>query len=259
MFLRFLLAGLILIVIGQTPFTGHIRGVAAKVSNPLQYGAYGFSQNLRGELDFIVHLRRLRGENLRLVAQVLDLESKLVTLGELQHENNLLREQLEVSKDSTPKKLILAEIVGRSTGSGEAVMTINRGSSSGVKKGASVILKDFLLGEVSLVESERAKVRLLTDPRFSAAALDQDSPNRARGLVSGQYGTTVVLQKVLPTETLGVGDTVITSGEDEKFGEGLILGRVRKILGEEAEVFKGAELDLMVDFGLLEEVFVVWQ
>ncbi len=120
-----------------------------------------------------------------------------------------------------------------------------------------VVFKNFLLGEVFLVEPERAEVRLLTDHRFSAAALDQDSPERTRGLVTGQYGTTLTLQKVLPTERLVVGDTIITSGEDGKFSKGLILGTVKKILGQEAGVFKTAELDLLVNFDSLEEVFVV--
>ena len=92
--------------------------------------------------------------------------------------------------------------------------------------------------------------------RFSAAALDQDSPERTRGLVTGQYGTTLTLQKVLPTERLVVGDTIVTSGEDGKFDKGLVLGTVRKVLGQEAGVFKAAELDLMVNLDSLEEVFV---
>ncbi len=257
MFLRLVFLSLILIVVGQTPLINPVREVSAKITNPLQYGVYKFSQNLREELDFISNLRRLRAENLNLSGEVLELESQLSVHKELKQENRLLREQLGVGEDSTSQELILAQIIGRTARGGEAVVIINRGSGAGVREGAAVVFKNFLLGEVFLAELERAKVRLLTDPHFSAAALDQDSPDRARGLVSGQYGTTIVLQKVLPTESLVVGDTIITSGEDGKFNKGLILGTVKRILGQEAEVFKGAELDLPVDIGDLEEVFVI--
>lgn len=249
MLIRLLLLSLVLIVLGQTPLIGPVREVSTRLTNPLQYGVYRFSQNLHRELDFIVNLRRLRTENLKLTERVLELEAQLAAQKEREREESVRQEQ-------TIPQLILAEIIGRSARGGEAILVVNRGLNSEVREGAAVVFKDFLLGEIFAVEPERAKVRLLTDSRFSAAAVDEDSLDRARGLVSGQYGTTVILQKVLPTESLAVGDTIITSGEDGKFSKGLILGRVKRILGEEAEVFKGAELELLLDFDSLEEVFV---
>lgn len=256
-FIRLLLLSLVLIVLGQTPLITPIRSVSAKVANPLQYGVYRFSQNLKREFEFISRLRRLRLENLGLNERLLELESTLTTHKELEQENELLREQLGVNENFGDHELILVQVIGRSVRGGEATVTVDKGLSAGVREGAAVVFKDFLLGEVFQVESERAKVRLLTDPQFVAAALDQDSPDRARGLVCGQYGTTTVLEKVLPTESLVIGDTIITSGEDGKFEKGFILGTVKKISGQEAGVFKAAELDLMVSLDSLEEVFVM--
>jgi len=257
MFIRLLLLSLILIVLGQTPLIEPVREASAKVTNPLQYGTYRFSQNLKREFDFFWNLRRLRIENLRLSGRVVELESQLASLKELKRENQVLREQLGVRGNEERPELILSQIVGRSLGSGRATLIINRGRRAGVLEEAPVVFKNFLLGEVFAVEPERAQVRLLTDPQFSAAALDQDSPERTRGLVEGEYGTTAVLKRVLPTESLAVGDTIITSGEDGKFPKGLILGRVQKVRGQEAEVFKEAKLELLVDLGGLESVFVL--
>lgn len=255
MYIRLLFLSLVLIILGQTPLIVPIRKTAAEVINPFQYGVYQISQSLRREWDFVVNLRRLRAENLRLGDKVLNLESKLSQHKELERENELLKGQIDEGV-SEEEKLILAEIVARSSQAGEATLTVSRGFEDGVREGAAVIFKNFLLGEVFQVEPGRSRIRLLTDPQFSAAALDQDSPERTRGLVRGQYGTALVLQKVLPTEPLVVGDTIITSGEDGKFDKGLILGRVKKIVGQEAEVFKSAELELFVDIGDLEGVFV---
>lgn len=256
MFLRLLFLTLILIVLGQTPLMRPIEGLSARTVTPPQYAAYRLSQNLKKEFDFLVNLRYLRVENLRLGQRILELESTLALRRELEQENKKLREQLDVADNSPDQGLILAQVVGRSSRGGEAVVTVNRGADAGVAEGAVVIFRTFLLGEVAAVEPGRAKIRLLTDSSFSAAALDQDSPDRARGLVSGQYGTAVTLKKVLPTEQLVVGDTIITSGEDGKFEKGLILGTVKKIYGQEADVFKSAELELMVNLDSLEEVFI---
>lgn len=257
MFLRLLLLSLILIILGRTPLVTPVRTASARVANPLQYSAYRLSQDLKKELDFVLNLRRLRVENMELHGRLLELESILATHKELEEENSLLREQVGVDVLSFEQNLVLTRVVGRSARGGEATVTIDRGSDAGLREGAAAIFKNLLLGEVFLVEPRRARVRLLTDSQFVAAALDQDSPDRARGLFSGQYGTAAVLQKVLPTENLVVGDTIITSGEDGKFKKGLVLGVVKRVFGQEAGVFKGAELRLMVDFESLEELFVV--
>ena len=209
-----------------------------------------------------MNLRRLRVENIGLSSRLLELESVLAINKELGEENNLLREKLDIpplGEQEGERQLVLAAIIGRSERGGEATVTIDKGSEHGLREGAPVVIKNLLLGEVFLVEPQRAKVRLLTDPQFVAAALDQDSPDRARGLVSGQYGTAIILQRVLPTEFLAVGDVVVTSGEDGKFEKGLVLGVVSKILTSETAVFKAAELELMVTPDSLEEVFVVKQ
>lgn len=257
MFIRFLLASLILIVLGQTPLIVPLRAVSVSVTNPVQYSAYRLSQNLKREFEFILNLRRLRVENIGLTERLLELESVLVSNKELNEENNLLREQLDIGENFSDRALVLAAIIGRSARGGEATVLLNKGSEDGLREGAAVIVKNFLLGEVFLVEPKRAKVRLLTDPQFVVSSLDQDSPDRARGLVSGQYGTAIILQRVLPTESLAVGDVVVTSGEDGKFEKGFVLGVIRKILTSETAVFKAAELELMVAPDSLEEVFVI--
>ncbi len=255
MYLRLLFLTLVLVILGQTPLMTPMRATAAKVSNPLQYGAYRFSQGLKREFDFILGIRYLRWENLKLNEDLRELRSRVADYEEVKRENEKLKEQL--GENPVPGKLILAEVIGRSARGGEATLTINKGSNAGVTEGAAVISKNFLLGEVATVGSQRAEIRLLTDSGFSAAALDQESPDRARGLVKGQYGTAVMLERILPTEQVVVGETIITSGEDGKFEKGLILGKVKKIYGQEADVFKSAELELMVNFDSLEEVFVL--
>lgn len=256
MFLRFLILSLLLIIIGQTPLVQPVRNLAATVVSPLQYGSYQLSQTLRHEFLFWTNLRNLPPENERLAQRVLQLESRLAELTEVERENEVLRSQLEIGTLVSSQNLLLAKIIGRSRADVRGELMIDQGTAA-VREGDVVVYQNFLLGAVVRVEERRSVVRLTTDPAFRAAALDQDSPDRARGLVRGQFGTRLLLEKILPDESLAVGDTVITSGEDGKFPKGLILGKISRILGQEAEVFKSAELNLMVDIGELEEVFVI--
>lgn len=256
-FLRFLIASLALLLIGQTPFVAPLRATAAAVGSPVEYGAYHLGQNLRSFLSFYVRLSEINQENFVLKERVAELESRLVTLKEALRENRLLREQLDLGEGPTLGGLILAQIVGRPSGGEPSRVVISKGSDAGVREGAAVVVKNFLVGEVAEVSQRRATVRLLTDSEFLAAAMDRDSPDRARGLVKGRYGTSTVLEKVLPDEEMRVGDTVITSGEDEKFAKGLVLGKIESLAGAGADVFRSAKLQSLVDFSRLEEVFVI--
>lgn len=257
MFLRFLVLSLLLIIVGQTPLIQPVRNLAATVVSPLQYGSYQLSQSLRRELNFWTNLRSLPPENQQLSQRILQLESQLAELTEVERENEVLRSQLEIGAPEPPQNLLLAKITGRSRADVRSELIIDQGTAAGVRQGSVVIQQNLLLGVVVRVEKHRAVVRLTTDPEFRAAALTQGSDGRARGLVRGQFGTKLLLEKVLPDEPLKVGDTVITSGEDGKFSKGLILGKISRILGQEVEVFKSAEVDLMVDVNELEEVFII--
>lgn len=257
MFLRYLIASLILILLGRTPLIDPLHAAAAMIGDPLQYGAYRLGQNLSRFVSFWANLAELNQENFSLEEKIVELESRLAFFKELERENSLLREQLNLPENQALGNLVLAEVVGRSQSEGRSVLVINKGRAAGVRAGAAVVVKNFLLGEVVEVSSKRAEIRLVTDPNFSAAALDQDSPDRAQGLVKGRYGTGMVLEKVLPHEEINVGETMITSGEDGKFVKGLILGQVESVSGAGSQVFKSAKLKSPLDLNLLEEVFVI--
>lgn len=256
-FIRYLAATAILILIGQTPLTDPLRSTAAAIGNPVQYGAYHLGQNLRSIFYFYTNLSKLDRENTRLREKIIELDSRLTALAETERENELLREQLNLPDTVNLGQLVLAEVVGRSQSGGHSRLIIDKGSAVGVTPGAAVVIKNILLGEVVEVSKKRSTVRLLTDPEFSAAVLDQDSPNRAKGLATGRYGTGIVFSKVLPHEEIAVGDTIITSGEDGKFVRGLILGQVESISGADTAVFKSSNMHSPVDFLLLEQVFVL--
>jgi rod shape-determining protein MreC len=93
------------------------------------------------------------------------------------------------------------------------------------------------------------------------SALVQGS--RAAGIVRGQYGDTLVMDWILQTEDVKVGDVVITAGlaigNDLKslYPKGLILGKVVEVTKGENGTFQRAILVPAVDLRHLETVLVV--
>src|SRR2546425_549649 len=116
------------------------------------------------------------------------------------------------------------------------------------------------IAEIENLRSD-SKVLLVTDSGSAVSALVQGS--RAAGIVRGQFGDTLVMDWILQTEDVKVGDVVITAGlaigNDLRslYPKGLILGRVVEVTKGENGTFQRAILTPAVDLRHLENVLVV--
>ena len=98
-------------------------------------------------------------------------------------------------------------------------------------------------------------VELLTSPNCRAAA--RDANTRVLGIVRWTGGKRLLLDNVSISDTVAVGDTVITSGLGGVFPEGLPVGIIVSVVTGESPFFKSIILDPFVDFGALEELIVL--
>ena len=138
---------------------------------------------------------------------------------------------------------------------------LGAGSETGVRVGHVVVSEQGVVGRVSEVGPGYSKVLLVTDPASSVSALVQGS--RATGIARGQYGDSLVMEWILQTEHVEVGDVVITAGlaagNDLRslYPKGLVLGKVVAIEGAENAAYKRAIVLPAVDLRRLEQVLVV--
>lgn len=118
----------------------------------------------------------------------------------------------------------VARIIGRSTNAWDQSITIDLGSSSGVKPGMTIMGATGVIGQVSRAAESTSTVRLLTDPNSGAAVMIQSS--REDGIVRGSTNGMLMLEDlgedVIPQE----GDVVLTSGLGGSYERGLIVGSV---------------------------------
>jgi rod shape-determining protein MreC len=114
---------------------------------------------------------------------------------------------------------------------------------------------------VTEVGPSYSKVLLLTDPASTVSAIVQDS--RSTGIVRGQYGDTLVMDWILQTDGVEVGDVVITAGLAHGnelrslFPKGLPIGTVVAIDRSENAAYVRAILLPAVELRRLEQVLIV--
>ncbi|MEK7611084.1 MAG: rod shape-determining protein MreC [Patescibacteria group bacterium] len=254
--IRFLLLSLAIFILGQTVVLKSLRNFVTPLVLPIEYGMSVLGQKVIEAGRLITSIGSLRQENFRLIGEVEDLRGQVAYLREAEEENSLLRSQLSLVKETgLTAPLILADVVGRDNQSGSYLL-LNRGERDGVTVGSAVIYKKFLLGEVAEVSGASARVRTIFDSQFRVPALSAESVTRTRGLVRGEFSTSLLMEKILPVEEVERGQTIITSGEGG-FPRGLVLGLVKEVSRGDAEILKWARLSPLIDLSRVDRVFVV--
>ncbi len=227
------------------------KKISFYVTNPISFGVYKTNQNVSRQFYFIFASRKASQENKALQEQ----------LGQLLSENANLNRQLAQSQamvsqfqhlDPKTYNLIAAHPVGLSR-----YLKIDKGSDSGIKIGEAVVFEENFVGKVTKVERSGATVQTLMDPDSKIAAFSQGLEGRAKGVLLGQFGTDLLMDKILHEEQVKVGDLVYSEGTEGYLPRGLILGKVIQVMDRQNEVFKQAKVKPVFDIGDLDLVFVI--
>ncbi len=201
-------------------------------------------------------LRDLAKDNAELKAKLDALEPQLAQFAELKSENDRLREALGFQGQGRyGAELLPAQVIGRGADDWNSVIEINRGSGARVRVNRPVVVRAGLVGKVIEVSRYSAKVLLLTDPQFSAAAADQRS--RDYGVAEGYAPFKLRLKYVRAGGDVRPGDPIVTSAISTRFPAGIPVGSVSRAVKKETDLFYDVEITPAADLSKLEEVFVV--
>ncbi|MBI4128831.1 MAG: rod shape-determining protein MreC [Parcubacteria group bacterium] len=219
-----------------------LRLIAPLVSFPGEFGR-SLERSLGGENE----LDRLRGERGRLRAEIA--QSQEVAL-----ENRALRTELALD-DRPPLSMIDARVVGRDPSGVRQFLVVDRGADDGVQERDLVILPGrILLGRVVSVGPRTAEVLLIFDPESAVNVRLQQS--RVTGILRGEFGLGLRVERIPTDTTLAVGEAVITSGTDG-FAGGIFVGEVREITKSDTGLFSSVRVASPVNVQELETVFMV--
>lgn len=211
----------------------------------------------RGVRNFFGTIRSissLEKKNRELEKKVKELQIEISDLREAKQENELLKKQLDFNQ-SSGYKTAPATVSFYDPSNFSGYILIDKGRDDGIKEGMSVLSEGFLVGYVKEALSKNSKVVLLVDPNFSTPVLVENSD--ASGLLKGQLGFGLVLEKVPQNIPLKVGDTVVTSGLGGLFPKGLVIGQVEEISKQSNTIFQSATIKSAVDLKRLNKVFII--
>ena len=224
---------------------------------PLQHAIASLAAGLTGTWGSFVDLRSVGQENERLRNRLRDVELTILAQRAAVEENTRLRAILEL-KPRLPMETVLADVVARNASPWFKTISIDKGSAHGVVWGATVLTPSGVLGRVISVTAHSAGVQLLVDRDSGAAVLTERG--RVDGIVSGFQdtadGSPLLLMKYVPSLAgITPGEVVVTSGLDQLFEKGLVVGTVLRV-DEPEGLFKNVWVRPSAAPAFAEQVFV---
>lgn len=251
LFLLLTFACLIIFILDNYHFLSPFKYAAYSVTNPVSFGLYTVGTNLQKQLHFIYSLRLSAQENRALKQQISQLLSENADL-----KRQFLEAQSQIAQDKhlDPRtyNLIPARPIGL-----DRNLRIDKGLNADVKVGMAVVSNDNFVGKVVQVFEKSSNVQLLADPDSKVSTFSLGASGKARGILEGQFGSELLMDKILHEEKISKGDLVYSEGSEGYLPRGLILGKVSEVIEKQDELFKQAKVKQTFDIKDLELVFVI--
>lgn len=233
-----LLPFLLVVALVLVPWT---RGLLVRawsvVVHPVERGISGWQSRWAWPWDVSRINRQLhdaQAQNAQLLKQVTDAQSQL----DAATASDRLRTLLTPLKHTT----VFASVIGYSPDPGVQSVTIDRGSSDGVLLGMAVVSDaGVVVGKIVSVSDATSSILLLSDSQSSMLARINSSA-RSPGVVKGDQGVSVRMELIPKNDTVSIGDTVVTSGSEERIPPDLPIGTIQDVSTRPGDVFQNAKV-----------------
>lgn len=240
---------------------GPLNAAAGYVFIPMQRGINQAGLWLSDKVNDFKTLGEVLEENRKLQAQVDELTSQLNNTKLDQYELDSYRELLDLNEQYADYDKVAAHVIARDSGNWFSTFTIDKGASHGLAKGMNVIAGSGLVGIVTDVGPNFAKVRSIIDDssNVSAMVLTTKDNFNIRGSLQSMNEDRLLPFNELRDENdeVQLGDPVVTSHVSDQYQPGILIGYICSIEDNPNNLTKSGTITPVVDFQHLQEVLVI--
>ena len=241
-----------------------LKNAGSAVLYPFQWIGNKVGNGVSGFFSYFADMDKLQKELESVKAENEALKGQLIDAQILADENSWLYRYLSMREDHEDYSLCAASVISSASSSGEGgdfalELTLNRGTSSGVRTGMPVVTSTGLVGVVVETGLYHCKVTTLLDTSVSVGAVTTRTTQN--GLCEGDYENLYrgcATLRGLPEESdVEVGDLVVTSGRGSVYPYGIPIGRVVDIHSNAYSRTTEATVQPFTDFSDLTQVVIL--
>ena len=236
---------------------GGVRTGTQTALTPVQkFGSWALTP-FRNFASDVTHLGRTRNQIEKLKAENETLRNTLLNRKTADAQLKQLKSVLNLAGGGG-YKVVNAKVISQGpTTSFTQTITIDAGTSSGIRSNMTVISGYGLVGVVKIAYPDSSLVQLASDPAFRIGA--RIAKSEQIGILSGQGSRRGVLQLLDNTTTVKAGDALLARGSDSgrPFVPGVPIGEVTSVDNSPGAVTQTAEVRFYANFSTLGVVAVV--
>ncbi len=261
LFLSILCFGMIVLTIINKEFARPVRNVVAKVVMPVQKGVNYLGGYIYDKAEMLEELTKIKEENEKLKAENDQLKLENNILIQDKSELDRLRELYDLDNIYADYPKVAARVIGKDTGSWFSVFTIDKGSEDGIEVDMNVIADAGLVGRVTYVGKDYAKVTsiICDGVNVSAKSAATSDVCIVEGNLKNMDSGMLDVVNISVSATIEDGEMLMTSHISDKYLPGILIGYISNIKDDGNKLTMSGKLTPAVDFTHLEEVLVITQ
>lgn len=240
---------------GDSHGTRLIRVWTVNTFTPFERAFVSTGRFFRNTWSNYIDLHDVRRQNRELQEELSNLKIEQVRLRQDAEQAQRLQALLGF-RDHYIGQTLPAQVIGTSGTDQSRLITIDKGSTSGVKPDMAVITPDGIVGKVKDVFTFSSHVLMVNDRDSGAGVILQNS--RLQGVLKGSSQGDLMVSDIMSDEKVEVGEQVVTSGGDRIFPKGFPVGTVVRVSPDrDTDPFLAIRVKPAADLNRLEEVLVV--
>jgi len=244
----------LLALMGQAGVLGPVQGLYLTVTRPLDRVITGLTRPVAGVLSDIGDLQDIRDENRALRIEVETLRNQVIELDLARERIEQLESALEIAQTRPAEQREFANVIKREVTPFTEVIHIDKGESSGIRKGMVVLsAQGTLVGSVVEVFRDVSIVQTISDSRSRVIARVVETG--VEGTVAGTANRR--LNFTLTVGAVNVGERVITSPLSGRFPPDIPIGVISEVSGAPHDINPTVRIEPFVRISDVTAVVVI--
>lgn len=240
---------------------GPLNAAAGYIFVPMQKGINSAGQWISDKANDFKTLEEVQKENSKLKEQNDELTAQLTTIKLEKYELDHLRELLDLDEKYSGYQKVAASVIAKDTSNWFSAFTIDKGSKDGLKKGMNIIAGSGLVGIITDIGPNYAKVRSIIDDSANVSAMvttTGDNMNVSGNLQTMNSDQVISFSELRDSENkVQIGDPVVTSYVSDQYQQGILIGYIASIETDSNKLTKSGTITPVVDFEHMENVLVI--
>jgi len=263
-YLLLILSIVCVLFMGLSLITDKINGPLRTIANytivPMQNGINTIGLWMSDLTQNLDTLKELQVENKALQQEIDDLTVKNNLLQQEKHELERLRELYALDSQYSDYKKVGARVTANDSGNWFSSFVIDKGTKDGIKVDMNVMAGKGLVGIVTEVGPNWARVRSIIDDASNVSALISSTSDTCivNGDLTLMQDGKIRFEQLPNNETeIENGELVVTSHISSKYLPGILIGYISEVHVDSNNLTRSGYITPAVDFQHLQEVLVI--